>query len=109
MTAPSAVPAPSEEVVLAALDGVLDPEFPISVIDMGLIRGVEIEDSVVSVRLTYTSMGCPCTEIIQEDIEKCLLGLDGVAEVKIEETYEPWNRSDISHRGLKKLRTLGIQ
>lgn len=109
MTPDSAVRSPSREVVLEALDGVLDPEFPISVVDMGLIRGVEIEDSVVSVRLTYTSMGCPCTEIIQEDIEECLLGLDGVSEVKIEETYEPWNRSDISHKGLGKLRTLGIQ
>ena len=109
MTANSPVASLSKEVVLEALDGVLDPEFPISVTDMGLIRGVEIDDSVVSVRLTYTSMGCPCTEIIQEDIEKCLLDLDGVSEVKIEETYEPWSRTDISHKGLRKLRTLGIQ
>jgi metal-sulfur cluster biosynthetic enzyme len=108
MTA-SPAPVPSEEIVLTALDGVLDPEFPISVMDMGLIRGVEIQGSVVSVKLTYTSMGCPCTEIIQEDIEKCLLDLDGVSKVKIEETYEPWSRSDISHKGLGKLRTLGIQ
>jgi metal-sulfur cluster biosynthetic enzyme len=109
MTADSGSPSLTRELVLDVLEGVLDPEFPISVVDMGLIRGVDVQDSVVSVRLTYTSMGCPCTEIIQEDIERSLLQLDGVSEVEIEETYDPWNRTDISHKGLKKLRTLGIQ
>jgi metal-sulfur cluster biosynthetic enzyme len=109
MTADSGNTSLTKELVLEVLEGVLDPEFPISVVDMGLIRGVDVQDSVVSVRLTYTSMGCPCTEIIQEDIENSLLRLDGVSEVKIEETYDSWSRTDISHKGLRKLRTLGIQ
>lgn len=101
-------PTSCEEEVRAALGEVLDPELPISVVDMGLIRGVEVTGRAARVKLTYTSLGCPCTDMIQEDIESRLLELDGIEKVEIEEVFEPWDRRNISHGGLETLRALGL-
>ena len=98
----------TEEQVVRALREVLDPEWPISVVDMGLIRGVAVDGHTVRVKLTYTTLGCPCTEMIQEDIERCLRALPGVGVVDIEEVYEPWTRADISPAGLQALRGVGM-
>jgi metal-sulfur cluster biosynthetic enzyme len=93
--------------VHAALREVDDPEYPISIVDMGLVRGVEVEDQTVTVKLTYTSMGCPCQDLIKADIRERLLTL-GAAEVRVEEVFEEWNRSDMSQRGIERLRRLGV-
>ena len=46
----------------------LDPELPISLVDLGLIYGVEIIDGEVRVSLTFTATACPCMEFINEDV-----------------------------------------
>ena len=93
--------------VHAALREVDDPEFPISIVDMGLVRGVEIQDDTVTVRLTYTSMGCPCQDLIKADVRDKLLSL-GATEVRVEEVFEEWTRNDMSQRGIERLRRLGV-
>ncbi len=93
--------------VQAALREVDDPEYPISIVDMGLVRGVEVHDDTVTVKLTYTSMGCPCQDLIKADIRERLLTL-GATQVKVEEVFEEWNRSDMSQRGIERLRKLGV-
>lgn len=98
----------SPELLRRALKDVLDPEFPISVVDMGLIRGVEVVGGTAKIRLTYTTLGCPCKEMIQEDIESRLLDVDGIDNVEIEEVFEPWSRRDISTGGLVTLRGVGV-
>lgn len=105
---PEASRAVAEEDVRRALEDVLDPELPVSVVDMGLIRGVEVAGSTVRVRLTYTTLGCPCTEILHDDIRRRLLAEGGVERVEIEETFDPWSRRDISPRGLARLRRVGL-
>jgi metal-sulfur cluster biosynthetic enzyme len=95
-------------VVRAALREVLDPEYPVSIVDLGLIRGVEVSGSRVRVRMTYTSMGCPCMEMIQDDIRERLRALPGVERVVIEVVWEPWTREHISAEGLKQLRGVGV-
>ena len=93
--------------VHAALREVDDPEYPISIVDMGLVRGVEVHDATVTVKLTYTSMGCPCQDLIKADIRERLLTL-GATQVTVEEVFEEWNRSDMSKRGIERLRKLGV-
>lgn len=100
--------AVTEAEVLGALSEVMDPELPVSVSDLGLIRGVEINGATVSVGMTYTTLGCPCTELIRDDVQERLLQLPGVERVEIEETFEPWTREDISPRGLRALRRVGL-
>ena len=91
-----------------ALREVLDPEYPISIVDMGLIRGIEVGGSTVRVRMTYTSMGCPCMEMIQEDVRARLRSLAGVERVEIEVVWEPWSRRHISEEGWQRLQQVGV-
>jgi len=99
---------PTAEAVREALHDVLDPEFPISVIDLGLIRGVEVEGGVVRIRLTFTSLGCPCSDLIRDDIRDRVMQLPGVEGVEIEEVFGLWSREDISAAGLKTLKVIGV-
>jgi metal-sulfur cluster biosynthetic enzyme len=94
--------------VREALVDVLDPEYPISIVDLGLVRGVSVDGTTARVMITYTSLGCPCTELIQDDIRDRLLRVEGVEEVEIEEVFEPWTRRDISLKGLKVLQESGV-
>ena len=91
-----------------ALREVNDPEYPISIVDMGLVRGVEMDGSTARVRITYTSMGCPCTELIKEDVRARLLQEDGVEEVEIVETFDEWTREHMTRRGVRTLKSLGV-
>jgi metal-sulfur cluster biosynthetic enzyme len=98
----------TEASVRAALREVLDPEYPVSVVDLGLVRGVEIRGSAVRVDVAYCSLGCPCIALIEDDIRERLLELEGVEDVEVREVFDHWTRRDISTRGLKILRTSGV-
>jgi metal-sulfur cluster biosynthetic enzyme len=98
----------TEAHIRAALAEVLDPEYPVSVADLGLVRGVDVQGSAVRVDIAYCSLGCPCIELIEDDIRERLLGLDGVEHVEVREVFDRWTRRDISARGLKLLRESGV-
>ena len=99
----------TEEQVLNALRDVEDPEFPTSIVDLGLICGVEIEGGKVKVRVTFTSMGCPAMDWIQEDIKARLLQEPGVREVETQVSWElVWTKKRISERGRDDLFTVGV-
>jgi metal-sulfur cluster biosynthetic enzyme len=98
----------TEEEVREALKEVLDPEYPISRVDLGLIRGIEVDGSTARIKLTYTCMGCPATDMIQDDIRDRLLQMDGIEEVEIEEVWDSWSRKNISKKGLIQLQKVGV-
>lgn len=102
------VPTVTREDVLSALGEVLDPELPVSVVDLGLVTGVDVQGSIATIRLTYTSLGCPCTEMIQEDVRERAERIEGIDHVIIEESLSPWGQQHISARGLEQLRDVGI-
>jgi len=94
-----------------ALRHVEDPEIPISVLAMGLIVSVDYEDPVRLARLqiTYTSMGCPAMEFIQDDIRDACLAIDGVDEVAIEVVWDPvWTKDRLRADAREQMRQLGI-
>ncbi|MGH2541599.1 MAG: metal-sulfur cluster assembly factor [Ardenticatenaceae bacterium] len=96
------------DTIRAALKEVLDPEYPISLVDLGLIRGIQVKGSTVDIKLTYTCMGCPAMEMIQDDIRHRLLQIEGVQRVTIEVVWDLWSRQDISEEGLIRLRSVGV-
>ena len=96
------------EDVREALKEILDPEYPISLVDLGLIRGIEIEGSTAKIKLTYTCIGCPATDMIQDDIRDRLLRMERIEEVEIEEVWDSWSRENISKRGRIQLRNVGV-
>jgi metal-sulfur cluster biosynthetic enzyme len=99
---------PSRAEVEQALADVLDPEYPVSLVDLGLIRDVEVEGGRAKVAISYCSLGCPCINLIEQDVEERLLQLEGIDRVEIVESFEPWTRGDISGKGLALLRRAGV-
>ncbi len=98
----------TEQEVRDALREVLDPEYPISLVDLGLIRGIEVSGKRALLKLTYTCMGCPAMDMIQDDVRERLLGMDGIEEVEIEVVWPTWSRADITPLGRKQLRDVGV-
>jgi len=96
------------EEVTDALREVLDPEYPISLVDLGLIRGIEVRGKRVDIKLTYTCMGCPAMDMIQDDVRERLLEMEGIDEVEIEVVWPTWSKSDITPLGRKQLKDVGV-
>ncbi len=107
---PRAVPpADPVEGVEACLREVLDPEIPISLIDLGLIYGVSVPDGVAHVELTFTATACPCMEFILEDVRDRLEREPWLRGVEIHEVWDPpWTTERITPRGRDLLRRLGV-
>ena len=92
-----------------ALQDVEDPEIPISVVHMGLIVALAYDDGVVDLKLTFTAMGCPAMDFIQDDIRERLLREPDVDEVRIEVVWDPvWTRARIREDAKATMRSLGI-
>ena len=95
--------------LIEALRDVSDPELPLSVVDMGLVYGVWLEDSVAQVKLTYTSMGCPCAEFILEDVRERLLREAGVTRVEVEIVWDPpWSKRMLTQEARDTLLEYGV-
>lgn len=92
-----------------ALRAVPDPEMAISIVDMGLVVAAEQAGAKVRVTLTYTAMGCPAMQMIEEDVQTALLALPGVAAVEIETVWLPvWTKSRLSAEGRDALMLQGV-
>jgi metal-sulfur cluster biosynthetic enzyme len=94
-----------------ALREVEDPEIPISVVSMGLIVSLayDADARAVDIELTFTAMGCPAMEFIQDDIRERLLAEPEVDEVRIEVVWDPvWTRARIREEARETMRGLGI-
>jgi len=94
--------------VRAALAEVEDPELPVGIVDLGLVRSVTVEGGTVRVGITFTSIACPCTDMLIDDIQARLRQLDGVTEVEVEEVFEAWSRDDLTEEGRLALLALGV-
>ena len=94
-----------------ALREVEDPEIPISVVGMGLIVSLayRADQRAVDLELTFTAMGCPAMDFIEDDIRERLMAEPDVDEVRIEVVWDPvWTRSRIREDARATMRSLGI-
>ena len=94
-----------------ALRGVEDPEIPVSVLGMGLIVSLSYlaEERRADLQITYTSMGCPAMDFIEDDIRAALLRDPDVDVVEIEVVWDPvWTKDRIRSEARTKMRRLGI-
>ena len=112
LDAPSAYPVPFAEQVgplWDALREVMDPEIPISLVDLGLIYDVRQDGGTVEVDLTFTATACPCMAFIHFDIQDRLLREPGVDTVEVNEVWTPaWTKARITPEGRETLRTFGV-
>mgnify|MGYP001577737761 CR=1 FL=1 len=94
-----------EDKVWQALGTVMDPEIPFSVVDLGLVYGVETAgpDSV-RVQLTLTTRGCPLVRRISDDAREAIQRLTGAGDVQVEIVWDPpWNPGMASPEVQKRL------
>ncbi len=79
-----------EEQVWEALGTVMDPEIPFSVVDLGLVYGVEVRPGGgVRVQLTLTTRGCPLIRRIADDARAAIQRHTGAGEVAVEIVWDP--------------------
>ncbi len=75
---------PTVETVRGMLGGVMDPELKASIVELGMVRDVEVAtDGTVTVHIALTTLGCPLQAEIRNEIRSKLAGTPGVAEVKV--------------------------
>ncbi len=104
----ASVPVPSESDIWAALAEVPDPEIPtVSVVDLGLVRRVEVTPGAVRVEILPTFVGCPALEAIRHDVAERLSPL--APNVHVDVTFgEPWTTERITPEGRRKLKESGF-
>ena len=99
----------TKEKILEWLEEVKDPEIPVlSLIDLGVITGVELDDHRVKVNMTPTFSGCPAMDYMRNDVIR-VLKEKGVEEVEACVSFETqWNSNMISEKGKKALKKFGL-
>ncbi len=98
----------TEERVWEALREVEDPEIPVvSVVDLGVVRGVQIENGTVHVEFTPTFLGCPALEVMREQMAAKIEELGATAEVEVI-LDDSWSTDRITPEGREKLRRSGF-
>ena len=91
-----------------ALAGVEDPEIPVvSVVDLGLVRGVAVEGVRVRVEFTPTFLGCPATDVMRDRMAEAIRGLGAEPEVEVVRD-DSWSTDRITAAGREKLRDAGF-
>ena len=99
------------EAAYRALYEVSDPEFPISLVDLGLVYDVEADAKTgsVTVSISFTATACPCMDFITWDVRERLLREPGVRQVEIETVWDPpWTTERITERGRGIMRRAGV-
>jgi ring-1,2-phenylacetyl-CoA epoxidase subunit PaaD len=96
------------EQVWGALEEIPDPEIPVvSLVDLGVIRSVDVRDGHVSVELTPTFLGCPALEAMTRALEEAVSALGGEPEVRVIQD-DSWSTDRITPAGREKLRAAGF-
>lgn len=85
------------EQVRQALAMVIDPELGESVVDLGLIYAIAVEDGVARIEMTTTTRGCPAAALLKEAVQTAAWGVAGVHYAEVKLTYEPkWSPAMMS-------------
>ena len=96
------------EQVWTAFEAIPDPEIPVvSLVELGVIRSVDVSDGHVHVELTPTFLGCPALEAMKRALEEKVNGLGAEPEIEVV-VDDSWSTDRISAAGREKLRAAGF-
>ena len=89
----------------------MDPEVPLSIVDMGLIYGIDVtENNDVNIKMTMTTKGCPLHETMVDDVKRYAKKVSGVNNVDVEIVWDPpWTMDKMSDEAKAKMKTMGSQ
>jgi len=94
-----------------ALHGVEDPEMPISIVDLGLIYGIEVDEdtgeAIVEMTLTYT--GCPARTMLVSNVESAVENVSSIETAEVRLVWSPeWTVEMVTDAGREDLREFGV-
>jgi len=89
----------------------MDPEVPLSIVDMGLIYGIDVADNNdVNIKMTMTTKGCPLHETMVDDVKRYAKKVSGVNNVDVEIVWDPpWTMDKMSDSAKAMMKTMGSQ
>ncbi|HEX9653038.1 MAG TPA: metal-sulfur cluster assembly factor [bacterium] len=97
------------EQVWDALRCVTDPEYPLSIVELGMVYRVAVNEGNVDIAVTFTAIGCPAIDMIISDIKEGIHRLSGVKNLHVEVVWSPpWTKDKISERGREILQYYGV-
>lgn len=98
-----------ERRVWDALYGIEDPEMPISIVDLGLIYGVSVDEGHAAVDMTLTYTGCPARKMLTEEVENTVREVVGIETAELRLVWSPaWSLELVTEQGRKDLREFGL-
>ena len=101
----------TEEQVRASLKQCMDPEVPLSIVDMGLIYGIDVSDNNdVNIKMTMTTKGCPLHDTMVDDVTRYTKKVPGVNNVQVDIVWDPpWTMDKMSDEAKTKMKGFGNQ
>ena len=99
------------EQVRESLKNCMDPEVPLSIVDMGLIYGIDVsENNDVNIKMTMTTKGCPLHDTMVDDVKRYTKKVSGVNNVQVDIVWDPpWTMDKMSDEAKAKMKGFGNQ
>ena len=99
------------EQITDSLKQCMDPEVPLSIVDMGLIYGINVnENNDVDIKMTMTTQGCPLHETMVDDVKRYTKKVSGVNNVNVEIVWDPpWTMDKMSDDAKAMMKKMGSQ
>lgn len=112
---PSAAGAPAQkrgltvEKLWEVIREVEDPELLLSIVDLGLVYGVELDQGIVTVDLTLTTPACPVGPMIQGQLYHTIMQQSGVLDVEVNLVWDPpWDPKTMASEEVRMMLALGV-
>ena len=101
----------STEQIKNSLKQCMDPEVPLSIVDMGLIYGIDVSDNNdVNIKMTMTTKGCPLHDTMVDDVTRYAKKVPGVNNVQVDIVWDPpWTMDKMSDEAKTKMKGFGNQ
>jgi len=99
------------EDIRSSLKQCMDPEVPLSIVDMGLIYGIDVSDyNDVNIKMTMTTKGCPLHDSMVDDVTRYAKKVPGVNNVQVDIVWDPpWSMDKMSDDAKAKMKGFGNQ
>ena len=89
----------------------MDPEIPLSIVDLGLIYGIDVsENNDVNIKMTMTTKGCPLHETMVDDVKRYTRKVIGVNDVNVDIVWDPpWSMDRMSPEAKSMMKNMGVK
>lgn len=98
-----------QDAIIEAIKKVKDPELPINIYDLGLIRKIDIDGGDVQIKMTLTTPNCPVADLMPTQVFDEISRIEGTETVRVELVWEPaWSVADLTPRGKAAIELMDI-